>query len=268
VNEDETFIRAVVDGPGDDLPRLVYADWLDDRGDPRGAYLRAECEAVESGDVARLRQLAVGLDPVWVARVSMPPIGVCVTHTEVTRRGPRVSEADVAVAERRIGVPFPIEYKAFLLNYNGGSIDGSRYFDTPDGPLATHECEWALDPLNCVGRFILRPGDVLRNEPPELPSPAEPVEQWVSRFVVIGCNPDFIGTIFLGTNGPDIGQVRVLDTSVELESGIRFNATRPPYAPSFAAFLACLPRSVGRPETPRIQIASPASELDSPNIPF
>jgi hypothetical protein len=199
----------------------------------------------------------------------MPPIGVCVTHTEVTRRGPRVSEADVAAAEHRIGVPFPAEYRAFLLNYNGGSIDGSRYFDTPDGPLATHECEWRLDPLNCVGRFLLRPDyDALPNDPPELPPLGEPVEQRVLRFVVIGCNPDFIGTIFLGTNGPDVGQVRILDTSVELESGIRFNATRPPYAPSFAAFLACLPRSVGTPGTPRIQIAGPASELDNPNIPF
>src|SRR5262249_19542994 len=27
VSEDEAFIRAVVDGPGDDTPRLVYADW-------------------------------------------------------------------------------------------------------------------------------------------------------------------------------------------------------------------------------------------------
>ena len=44
MNEDEAFIRAIVDAPGDDLPRLVYADWLDDRADPRGPYLRAEHE--------------------------------------------------------------------------------------------------------------------------------------------------------------------------------------------------------------------------------
>ena len=44
MNEDEAFIRAIVDNPGDDTPRLVYADWLDDRDDPRGPYLRAEFE--------------------------------------------------------------------------------------------------------------------------------------------------------------------------------------------------------------------------------
>ena len=32
MSEDEAFIRTIVDTPGDDLPRLVYADWLDERG--------------------------------------------------------------------------------------------------------------------------------------------------------------------------------------------------------------------------------------------
>ena len=50
MTEDEAFIRAIVDSPGDDTPRLVYADWLDDRADPRGAYLRAEREAVAADD--------------------------------------------------------------------------------------------------------------------------------------------------------------------------------------------------------------------------
>lgn len=31
-----------MDGPGDDTPRLVSADRLDHRADPRGTYLRAE----------------------------------------------------------------------------------------------------------------------------------------------------------------------------------------------------------------------------------
>jgi uncharacterized protein (TIGR02996 family) len=37
VTDDEAFIGAIVDAPGDDAPRLVYADWLDERGDPRFA---------------------------------------------------------------------------------------------------------------------------------------------------------------------------------------------------------------------------------------
>ena len=32
-----------------DLPKLVYADWLEDRGDPRGPYLRQFIEALRAG---------------------------------------------------------------------------------------------------------------------------------------------------------------------------------------------------------------------------
>lgn len=122
MGEDEAFIRAIIDGPGDDLPRLVYADWLDDRGDPRGPYLRAECEAVETGGVARLGELAAGLDPVWIARVSRPPVGVCCEHVRFTHCGPLLSRVDVDAVERKLGVELPDAYRAFLLNYNAGLL--------------------------------------------------------------------------------------------------------------------------------------------------
>src|SRR5439155_11828794 len=95
VTEDEAFIRAVVDSPGDDLPRLVYADWLDDRSDPRGPYLRAELEWAKpwrSGerptDSPELREMAAEFDPVWVARVSRPPMGACCEHVRFEHRRP------------------------------------------------------------------------------------------------------------------------------------------------------------------------------------
>src|SRR5271166_6206709 len=37
------FLEAIVAHPDDDTPRLVYADWLEERGDPRGAFIRAQC---------------------------------------------------------------------------------------------------------------------------------------------------------------------------------------------------------------------------------
>jgi len=42
--DDEAFRRAVIDRPADDLPRVVYADWLDERGDPRGEFIRVQVE--------------------------------------------------------------------------------------------------------------------------------------------------------------------------------------------------------------------------------
>lgn len=43
----EPFLRAVREAPDDDGPRLVYADWLSEQGDPWGELIRAECALVE-----------------------------------------------------------------------------------------------------------------------------------------------------------------------------------------------------------------------------
>jgi uncharacterized protein (TIGR02996 family) len=41
---DESFLRAIADDPDDDAVRLVYADWLEEHGDPaRAAFIRLQC---------------------------------------------------------------------------------------------------------------------------------------------------------------------------------------------------------------------------------
>jgi uncharacterized protein (TIGR02996 family) len=42
VSEESAFLAAVAATPDDDTARLVYADWLGDRSDPRGEYVRLE----------------------------------------------------------------------------------------------------------------------------------------------------------------------------------------------------------------------------------
>ena len=42
--DDDAFLRAIIDRPDDDLPRLIYADYLDERGDPRGEFIRVQVE--------------------------------------------------------------------------------------------------------------------------------------------------------------------------------------------------------------------------------
>jgi uncharacterized protein (TIGR02996 family) len=44
MTQEQGFLDQLTASPGDDVTRLVYADWLEDRGDPRAAYLRAEQE--------------------------------------------------------------------------------------------------------------------------------------------------------------------------------------------------------------------------------
>jgi uncharacterized protein (TIGR02996 family) len=46
--EEEAFLAALLKQPADNLTRLVYADWLDERDDPRGPYLRLLCEWLQS----------------------------------------------------------------------------------------------------------------------------------------------------------------------------------------------------------------------------
>jgi uncharacterized protein (TIGR02996 family) len=41
----DALLRAIIESPADDAPRLVYADWLDEHGDPvRAEFIRLQCE--------------------------------------------------------------------------------------------------------------------------------------------------------------------------------------------------------------------------------
>jgi uncharacterized protein (TIGR02996 family) len=45
MSDADGLFRAIIDQPEDDVPRLVYADWLDEHGEPdRAAFIRAQCE--------------------------------------------------------------------------------------------------------------------------------------------------------------------------------------------------------------------------------
>jgi uncharacterized protein (TIGR02996 family) len=61
------FIEAIRNDPQDDEVRRVYADWLDERGDPRGEYLRLEIQVYRGPQ--RLAELAGTFDPLWLRTV-------------------------------------------------------------------------------------------------------------------------------------------------------------------------------------------------------
>jgi uncharacterized protein (TIGR02996 family) len=52
---EDAFLQTVLEHPDDDIPRLVFADWLEEQGNPRGAFIRLQC------DRAKLTQH----DPAW-----------------------------------------------------------------------------------------------------------------------------------------------------------------------------------------------------------
>jgi uncharacterized protein (TIGR02996 family) len=43
MTQDEAFLEAILHDPDDDGVRLVFADWLEERGDPRGEFIRVDC---------------------------------------------------------------------------------------------------------------------------------------------------------------------------------------------------------------------------------
>src|SRR5688572_22900747 len=74
---DEAFLRAIAESPRDNTPRLVYADWLDERRDPRAEWLRLQRtlaspvpdRARYTDLCAREQELHRALDPVWLHAV-------------------------------------------------------------------------------------------------------------------------------------------------------------------------------------------------------
>lgn len=40
---DQAFLQAIAATPADDAPRLIYADWLEEHGDPLGEFIRVQC---------------------------------------------------------------------------------------------------------------------------------------------------------------------------------------------------------------------------------
>ena len=58
MNPDHAFQHAVLEEPDDDAVRLVYADWLEDRGDPRGELIRVQVRlAAWEPDLCRRTEL-------------------------------------------------------------------------------------------------------------------------------------------------------------------------------------------------------------------
>jgi uncharacterized protein (TIGR02996 family) len=85
MNEDEGFIREIIAHPDDTSLRLIYADWLEERGDARGEFLRLEATLSQMAEEnrlfkrlrARLRKLREGISADWLARLDSTAIENC-----------------------------------------------------------------------------------------------------------------------------------------------------------------------------------------------
>jgi uncharacterized protein (TIGR02996 family) len=53
MDDERRLIDAIVAAPEDDAPRIVYADWLQQRGDPRGELIQLQCQLAGPEDERR-----------------------------------------------------------------------------------------------------------------------------------------------------------------------------------------------------------------------
>lgn len=74
MSQDERMIAACLEAPADADRLRVYADWLEERGDARAAYARAQLDHRLDPDPARLpglRRLYPAHEPVWTGRFEL-----------------------------------------------------------------------------------------------------------------------------------------------------------------------------------------------------
>ncbi len=135
---DEAFLTAIRTQPADSTARLVYADWLDERDDQRGEYLRLLCSATgwakaaqdREQVVARLQELRAEFDPEWLAvvqlgvgwrtlfEVNLLPEEMREYHTKYVF-GPPATPAAIEAAEAALGMRLPADVRGMLAEFNG-----------------------------------------------------------------------------------------------------------------------------------------------------
>jgi len=84
-DEEHAFLRGILTNPADLTGWLAYADWLDERSDPRAEYLRLQVRRgelrPEDPELAavddRLRNMREEFNPYWVAFFDRPPVEHC-----------------------------------------------------------------------------------------------------------------------------------------------------------------------------------------------
>ena len=84
MSDRESFLRAIIEAPDDDAPRLVFADWLDERGEgERAEFIRVQIERAESDhDHAKggRHSSFIMVDREWIASGRIDGCRVCDCH--------------------------------------------------------------------------------------------------------------------------------------------------------------------------------------------
>ncbi|MGF1583365.1 MAG: TIGR02996 domain-containing protein [Gemmataceae bacterium] len=90
--EEQRFLDGILENPTNTALRLIYADWLEEQGDPRAEFLRVQVQRNECTDKSerralkhRLQKLRKNIVDDWLAVVDSVAVEGCF-HKQVQRR--------------------------------------------------------------------------------------------------------------------------------------------------------------------------------------
>lgn len=266
---DEAFLTEILADPANTTIRREYAKLLRSVDPLRSEYLNLEISWTLSRTACALSAVescAATLDPIWVARISRPPVGVCSTHIllqhgDCGRERLKVTAEHLVWLESRFNVTLPLDYRAFLLNYNGGSPDPNVLRICLDQERAgcnrwvnyfcsiwaakESEIDWDID---LVWRLQQLEHDIRHEEATDADlSRLRPWEQEMARrwrsaphvnWMIIGAGAPTgeLEWFCLECRGPHLGRVYCVDSLAEFPDGPDYCLV----APSFREFLAMI----------------------------
>jgi uncharacterized protein (TIGR02996 family) len=122
--DEQAFVQAILANPADDGPRLVYADWLEEREDPRGEFLRIETarpripkkDKRQASFRRRLKQLRSTISSeslAWFNTLRYRTAFAALARPLTPKDG--VPEERVAQEERRLGIRLPRALRDYYL---------------------------------------------------------------------------------------------------------------------------------------------------------
>ncbi|MBY0231523.1 MAG: TIGR02996 domain-containing protein [Gemmataceae bacterium] len=131
---ERSFLDSIQADPNDELARLAYADWLEERSDPRADFLRAEAAFFRTGpspSFLRVSELASGIGLDWLAEASLMAVALraawgrvgkgfrCTARVEPGRAW---EESETRLSELFGGKGFvvPYDYSLFQTLFPGG----------------------------------------------------------------------------------------------------------------------------------------------------
>ena len=194
MTEEEAFIQAIADKPADDTPRLIFADWLEERGDPRAEFIRVQCALgqLSSEDsqraelIGRQRELRRQHEPAWTAplhgwvdeweferglieRVTLTPFNFTLWADVLFRLAPvrhvhcyRRNHVTLKEIESLAGSPYLSRLTALKLNTDRGIRDDAVRVLAASAGLTNLSC------LDLSDNWIEDPGAALLADSPHL----------------------------------------------------------------------------------------------------